>query len=197
MPRQRENQASEETSNVLTLGAKLRNLRRERGLTMREVAALSELTESFISQVERDSVNPSVASLLRIAGALGVHIADLFEAPAKPGGRVVRASQRSRLTYPGFGTTDALLSPSLNGKLEVIWAESRPGESSGDQPYTHAGDEECIVVITGRLEVWVGEERHVLAAGDAITFESRVPHRWKAVGRGKMTGIWIVTPPSF
>jgi transcriptional regulator with XRE-family HTH domain len=180
-----------------SLGAKLRDLRRRRGITMKDVAEASELTESFISQVERDSVNPSIASLLRITAALGVHIADLFEQPSKPNGRVVRASQRSRLTYPGFGTTDALLSPNLNGKLEVIWAESKPGESSGDQPYTHAGDEECIVVIKGTLEVWVGDERYVLKTGDAITFESRVPHRWKAIGRGKMTGIWIVTPPSY
>jgi quercetin dioxygenase-like cupin family protein len=43
----------------------------------------------------------------------------------------------------------------------------------------------------------VGDERYVLKTGDAITFESRVPHRWKAIGRGKMTGIWIVTPPSY
>jgi transcriptional regulator with XRE-family HTH domain len=181
----------------LTLGAKLRNLRRARNLTMKEVAALADLTESFISQVERDNVNPSVASLLRICGALGVHIADLFDAPPRPSGRVVRATERSSLTYPGLGTTDALLSPNLNGKLEVVWAQSKPGESSGDQFYTHPGDEECIVVIKGTLEIWVGEERHVLQAGDAITFESRTPHRWKNVGRGKMEAIWIVTPPSY
>jgi transcriptional regulator with XRE-family HTH domain len=188
---------AQKPAGLVSLGAKLREVRRQRNLTMKQVASAADLTESFISQVERDSVNPSVGSLLKIAGVLGIHIADLFEPPAKPSGRVVRADQRSRLTYPGFGTTDALISPNLNGKLEVIWAESKPGESSGDQPYTHAGDEECIVVIKGMLEVWVGDEQYVLNAGDAITFESRMPHRWKAIGRGKMTGIWIVTPPSY
>src|SRR6476469_2746049 len=104
------------SANTVSLGTKLRNLRHERGLTMKEVASLSDLTESFISQVERDSVNPSVASLLRIANVLGVYIADLFEQPIKPNRRVVRASERSQLTYPGLGTTDALLSPNLKGK---------------------------------------------------------------------------------
>jgi len=164
---------------------------------MKDVAAASDLTESFISQVERDSVNPSVASLLRITAALGVHIADLFDKVNAPNGRVVRRSQRSRLIYPGFGSTDALLSPNLNGRLEVIWGECEPGGSSGDQPYMHPGDEECIVVIKGKLEVCVGEERYVLKAGDAITFGSRTPHKWKNVGRGRMVAIWIVTPPSY
>jgi transcriptional regulator with XRE-family HTH domain len=180
-----------------SLGAKLRDLRRRRRLTMKDVAEASELTESFISQVERDSVNPSVASLLRITEALGVHIADLFDKVVQPNGRVVRRSQRSRLIYPGLASTDALLSPNLQGKLQVTWAESDPGGSSGDQPYTHPGDEECIVVIRGALEVCVGEERYVLRAGDAITFESRTPHQWKNIGRGRMVAIWIVTPPSY
>jgi transcriptional regulator with XRE-family HTH domain len=180
-----------------SLGSKLRELRRSRGLTMREVAAAAELTESFISQVERDGVNPSVASLMRITSALGVHIAELFDRAGRRNGRVVRRSQRSRLIYPGLASTDALLSPNLEGKLQVTWAESEPGGSSGDQPYTHPGDEECIVVIKGMLEVWVDEEHYLLKTGDAITFESRVPHRWKNVGRGRMVAIWIVTPPSY
>ena len=180
-----------------SLGAKLRNIRRSLGLTMKDVAAASDLTESFISQVERDSVNPSVASLLRITSTLGVHIADLFDRAEKPNGRVVRRSQRSRLIYPGLASMDALLSPNLEGKLQVTWAESEPGGSSGDQLYTHPGDEECIVMIKGALELWVGDERYVLKEGDAITFESRTPHKWKNVGRGRMVAIWIVTPPSY
>jgi transcriptional regulator with XRE-family HTH domain len=166
-------------------------------MTMKDVAGKSDLTESFISQVERDSVNPSVDSLLRITTALGIHVADLFDRPARPSSRVVRRSERARLTYPGFATQDGLLSPDLNGKLEVIWGETDPGGSSGDNLFTHSGDEECIVVIKGTLEVCVGEECHVLHAGDAITFECHTPHKWKALGRGKMIGIWILTPPSY
>jgi len=188
--------APSDASRTPSLGAKLRDLRRSRGLTIKDVAGASELTESFISQVERDSANPSVASVFRIAEALGVQIGDLFNSVGKPHGRVVRRSKQSRLSFPGSASTDALLSPNLHGKLQVTWAEMSPGGSSGDEAYSHPGDEECIVVTKGTLEVWVGDERYVLKAGDAITFESRMAHKWRNVGRGSMTAVWIQTPPS-
>jgi transcriptional regulator with XRE-family HTH domain len=163
---------------------------------MKEVAGRADVTESFISQIERDAVNPSVSSLQRLAGALGIHISHLFD-QTQSNGRVVRASQRARLIYPGLASTDALLSPDLNGKLEVLWAEAEPGGGSGEQPYAHPGDEECVVVIKGTMEIYVGDERHVLKAGDAITFCSRVPHRWANIGRGRLHAIWALTPPSY
>lgn len=189
--------ATARSSRSLTIGGRLRRRRLEQGLTMREVARRATLTESFISQLERDRVNPSVASLQRITSALGTSLGRLFDEAAPPTGRVVRRSQRARLTYPGLRATDYLLSPDLNGRLEVIWADADRGGGSGDQPYVHEGDEECVVVLRGRMEIWVGDDRYVLRAGDAITFSSRVPHRWKNVGRGKLTALWAITPPSY
>ncbi len=180
-----------------SLGVRLRLLRAARGLTIKDVAGRAALTESFISQLERDRVNPSVASLQRITSALGTSLGQLFDEVTPPAGRVVRRAQRARLTYPGLRATDYLVSPDLSGKLEVIWAEADPGGGSGDQPYAHGGDEECVVVIRGHLEVWVGDDRYVLHAGDAITFSSRVAHRWKNVGRGKLEALWAITPPSY
>lgn len=180
-----------------SLGDRLRRLRQTRGLTIRDVARAAGLTESFISQLERSRVNPSVASLQRIAQVLGASLGRLFDEMATPNGRVVRRSRRARLNYPGLRATDYLLSPDLNGRLEVIWAEAASGGGSGEEPYTHEGDEECVVVIRGRMEVWVGDERYVLRPGDALTFSSRLPHRWKNVGRGKLEALWSITPPSY
>lgn len=185
-----------DASSIPSLGAKLRALRRSRGLTIKDVAGASELTESFISQVERDSANPSIASVFRIADALAVQIGDLFDSVGKPHGRVVRRSKQSRISFPGSKSTDALLSPNLHGKLQVTWAEMSPGGSSGDESYSHPGEEECVVVTKGTLEICVGDERYVLKAGDAITFESRIEHKWRNVGRGSVTAVWIQTPPS-
>jgi len=181
----------------LALGMRLRRRRRELGLTIQDVARRAALTDSFISQLERNRVNPSVASLQRIVSALGTSLGRFFDEAAGPGGRVVRRAQRTRLSYPGLRATDYLLSPDLNGKLEMLWAEADPGGGSGDQPYTHEGDEECVVIIRGRMEIWVEDERYVLAPGDALTFSSRMPHRWKNVGRGKLTALWAITPPSY
>ncbi len=190
-------QAGKASDGPPSLGDRLRRLRQARSLTIRDVAQAAGLTESFISQLERSHVNPSVASLQRITQVLGTPLGRLFDEVASPNGRVVRRSQRARLTYPGMRATDYLLSPGLNGRLEVIWAEASPEGGSGEEPYSHEGDEECVVVIRGRMEIWVGDERYVLSPGDAITFSSRLPHRWKNVGRGKLDAIWAITPPSY
>ena len=182
---------------MLYLGAQLRRARQEKNLTIKEVARRSGLTESFISQLERARVNPSVASIQRISQVLGTSLGRLFDEVDPPTGRVVQRSQRARLSYPGLKATDFLLSPDLNGRLEVIWAEADPGGGSGEEFYRHEGDEECVVVIGGRMEIWVGDERYLLKPGDAITFSSRTPHKWKNVGRGKLKAVWAITPPSY
>lgn len=180
-----------------TLGQRLRRARQARGLTIRQVADRSRLTESFISLLERDRVNPSVASLQRIARALGTPLGRLFDETEPSRGHLVRRDRRAKLTYPGLRATDYLLSPDLSGRLQVIWAEAAPGGGSGDEPYTHEGEEECVVVIRGRMEIWVDGKRHVLRPGDAITFDSRLPHRWRNIGRGRLVAIWAITPPSY
>lgn len=179
------------------IGERLRRARLAQGLTMKDVAARAGLTESFISQVERSRVNPSVASLQRIAAALETSLGRLFAEAGRAAGRVVRRSARARLTYPGLRATDYLLSPDMAGRLQMIWAEAGPGGGSGVEPYAHEGDEECVVVIRGTMEIWVDGERHVLGVGDAITFSSRVPHRWRNAGRGRLEAIWAITPPSY
>jgi transcriptional regulator with XRE-family HTH domain len=180
-----------------TVGERLRRIRLERGLTIKEVAAGASLTESFISQLERSRVNPSVASLQRIAHVLGTSLGRLFDEVVPLAGRVVRRERRARLTYPGLRATDYLLSPDLNGRLEMIWAEAAPSGGSGEEFYSHEGEEECVVVVRGRMEIWVGRERYLLRPGDAITFSSRLPHRWRNVGRGKLEAVWAITPPSY
>jgi transcriptional regulator with XRE-family HTH domain len=185
------------SSRLSSLGDRLRRRRLELQLTMKDVARRAALTESFISQLERDRVNPSVASLQRLTAALETSLGRFFDETTRPEGRMVRRAQRARLHYPGLRATDYLLSPDLSGRLEMIWAEADPGGGSGDQPYVHEGDEECVVVLKGRMEIWVGQERYVLNAGDAVTFSSRVPHRWKNVGRGRLEALWAITPPSY
>lgn len=180
-----------------TVGERLRRIRLERGLTIKEVAAGASLTESFISQLERSRVNPSVASLQRITHVLGTSLGRLFDEVVPQAGRVVRRERRARLTYPGLRATDYLLSPDLNGRLEIIWAEAAPGGGSGEEFYSHEGEEECVVVVRGRMEIWVGRERYLLRPGDAITLSSRLPHRWRNVGRGKLEAVWAITPPSY
>jgi transcriptional regulator with XRE-family HTH domain len=179
------------------LGATIRRLRESRQLSLKEVAARSGLTQSFLSQVERNLTSPSVASLRKVALAFGVPLTALFQGPVMPENRVVRRNERKQLIHPRRQWSDYLLTPSLTGKLQVILSVIEPGGGSGDEPYAHDSDEECVIVLRGRLEFRVGSDRYLLEEGDSIVFESRIPHWNRNPGPGQAEVLWITTPPSY
>jgi transcriptional regulator with XRE-family HTH domain len=179
-----------------SLGERIRAMRDKRGQSLKQLAQATSLTQSFLSQVERDLTSPSVASLRKIAEALGTSVATFFTG-GSPNGRLVRKEARAVLVHPKRRWRDSLLTPSLNGKLQVIWSVIEPGGGSGDEPYTHDSDEECVVVIRGKLDFWVGDEHTLLKTGDALTFESRIPHKNRNPGPGRTEVLWVITPPSY
>lgn len=180
----------------LQLGTRIRALRQARRLTLRDVAERAGVTESFLSQVERDVTSPSIATVHRIARALGLSIAQLFAEDADTG-RVVRREARRRVAYPGLRSVDEFLTSNMAGRLQVIMSTIEPGGGTGEEPYTHDSDEEVVVVLAGVLDLWVADEHYVLREGDAITFPSRLPH-WNANhGDDPVQVMFCLTPPSF
>jgi transcriptional regulator with XRE-family HTH domain len=178
------------------LGARIRVLRLARGATLRQLAAQAGVTESFLSQVEREVTSPSIASVQRIARALDLAIAELFTEEA-PYGRVVRRADRRQIAYPGLRAIDEFITSDMTARLQVILSTIEPGGGTGDEPYAHESDEEVVIVLSGQLELWVAGEHHVLEEGDSIAYSSRLPHRnvnssdWQAVV------LFCLTPPSF
>lgn len=180
----------------LELGARIRSLRQTRRMTLRQLAERAGVTESFLSQVERQKTSPSIASVQRIARALDLSIAQLFaEEPST--GRVVRREARRRIVYPGLKAVDEFLTPNLAGRLQLILSTIEPGGGTGEEPYSHESDEEVTLVLSGVLDVWVADEHYVLRAGDAITFNSRLPHWNMNRGEGPVEVLFCLTPPSF
>ena len=180
----------------LRLGESVRRLREERGFSLKKLAKEAGVSESFISQIERGVANPSVASLRRIAAALSTSVAALFEGLSQEP-RLMRAKDRPRLTHPKRKWKDSLLTPEGAKRLQVIMSVIEPGGGSGDEPYTHDSDEECVIVLKGELEFGVGNETYSLYEGDSLTFESRMPH-WNRNPSGTKTEVlWILTPPSY
>ena len=178
------------------LGARIRTLRLARGETLRKLAAQAGVTESFLSQVERGVASPSIASVQRIARALGTSIAELFATDDRAG-IVVRAADRRRVVYQGLGAVDEFLTRATDGRLQVIMSTIQPGGGTGDEAYTHDSDEEVVVVLEGVLDLWVGPEHYRLQTGDAVTHSSRVPHRNTNPGPGVARVLFCITPPSF
>jgi transcriptional regulator with XRE-family HTH domain len=178
------------------LGARIRALRLARGETLRQLASQAGVTESFLSQVERGVASPSIATVQRIARALGTSIAELFATDDRAG-IVVRAADRRRVVYQGLGAVDEFLTRATDGRLQVIMSTIQAGGGTGDEAYTHDSDEEVVVVLDGVLDLWVGPEHYRLETGDAVTHSSRVPHRNTNPGPGVARVLFCITPPSF
>ena len=177
-------------------GRPLRRLREQRGLSLREASRASGLSVSFVSAVERGTSGATVATLQRLTAAYGTTLNALFGSQVASGARMVRSGERPALTLGDASVRIeqlALGTSHLEPQLFVL-AEG----ASSDGSYAHEG-EEFLYLLSGALTVWVGDdETYRLAdAGDALTFPSTLPHRWRNDARGETRLLWINTPPTF
>lgn len=189
--------APDERVAEINVGERLRAIRHIRRATLKNIAERAELSESFLSQVERGKASASIASLARIATALGVNVADLFEphsSRAHP--RVLHRDSRPALAFGNLGRK-YLLTPRPLEHLEVFAAELDPGGSTGDEPYTHGDSEELFVVLSGRVHLQLGDRLYELKPGDSIAYRSSVPHRVTNAGDDVGEVIWVISPPSY
>lgn len=179
-----------------SLGKRIQAVREDRKMTCADLARAIGASRSLISQIERDTANPSIETLRRIAAALRVPIAVLFEEGPIQQRLVVRKDERKTLRVPKSKLVYQLLTPDLNRRIEFIWIELEPGEKGPKMPFAHEG-EECALVLQGELHVWVDGEEHVLREGDSISFDSGLPHALANLGSEKAVMVTAITPPSF
>lgn len=178
-------------------GRPLRRLRAERGLSLRAASERSGVSVSFLSALERGMTGASIATLQRVAATYGTTIHELFGAPAAEArSRLVRASQRPILR---LGGSDVRIEQLARGatQLEPQLFVLAPGATS-DGAYAHDG-EEFLYLLSGALTVWVGDDEsyRLTAPGDALTFPSSLPHRWRNDAAQETKLLWINTPPTF
>ena len=162
-------------SDTPSIGPRLREARRRKGLSLSGLAERAGLTKGFLSQVERDLTSPSVGSLLRLCRALDLPVGRLFDGAHTP---LVRAGERTPIAFGGSGVSEFRLTPAEESRVMVLLSEIAPGGGSGDEPYSLGADAEVAHVIEGSLHVEVGGTHHVLAAGDTLTFDAGAAHRW-------------------
>jgi transcriptional regulator with XRE-family HTH domain len=188
--------AAQEANGELELGERLRAVRQLRRLTLREVAEAAGVSESFVSQLERGRSSASVATLQRLAAAVGIEISDLFAAEPQAGPRVLRREERQQLEWGHLGRK-ALLTPKPFHSLEVVTAAFDPGGSTGDEPYTHGDSEELLLVLEGRVHVQLGRELLDLSKGDSVNYRSSTPHRVSNPGDASAEVLFVISPPSY
>ncbi|MGW1025317.1 helix-turn-helix domain-containing protein [Streptomyces sp. NPDC002577] len=182
-------QADLDTAMRTELGATIRRLRKEGGLTLVELAERSELSHPFLSQLERGLARPSMQSLHRIARALGTSQQALLALSAGPPA-TGRAEEGVHVVRSGEGMPVAASSSGVARVLGASGFAVHPVEftrapSVFEEYYDHAGDE-FLYVVYGEIEVELetsqGRQLHRLGPGDSVCYTGRTPHRWRAVG---------------
>lgn len=178
------------------VGERLRYVRRVNKLSQRELAKRAGVTNSTISLIESNQMNPSVGALKRILDGVPIGLAEFFSLePAAPRRAFYSAEElveigKGPISYRQIGES------LLGRQLQILKERYEPGADTGRVPLTHDGEEGGIV-IRGRLEVTVDDERRILGPGDAYYFESRRPHRFRCVGPEPCEVVSACTPPTF
>lgn len=172
------------------LGARVRELRRDRGLTLKALGREAGLSHPFLSQLERGLARPSVASVERIAEALQVPVGALWAARQRGTARVVRADEATVVPHGEAGAPGTVRELLAGGTMRVReW--SGGGRDWPEQAETTTG-EVLVYVIRGAIEVKLEREVHGLAAGDALRFDGAVPHRFRRSGPPTTRALYVV-----
>jgi len=176
---------------TIDVGGRLRQLRQERGKSMRALARASGLSTNALSMIERARTSPSVSTLYKIAEALEVPITAFFRAePPKQDIVHRKSSQRNRVNFPN-GKWEGLGGESFIGYVEPFMLTLEPGASSGPFGMLHTGHE-FVMCLSGQLEYEVEDQIFLLEPGDSLIFAAQLRHRWHNPGDGMTTAVFVL-----
>jgi transcriptional regulator with XRE-family HTH domain len=161
-----------------SIAANVRRLRQERRLTLDAVAERGELSKGTLIQVEQERANPSIATLCRIADALGVGVATLIESPPAPRVVVRRRTEATPLWTSPQGSRAVFLVGTDPPDIVELWDWELAAGDAFDGEAHPPGTLELLAVIAGELTVTVDDEDHHLDVGDSVLFEGDVAHRY-------------------
>ena len=179
-------------------GEKIRSVRERRSLTLKEVADRAGVSESLVSQIERNRVSPAIDTLLALADAVDIDLEYLFSDYRRERSvRVVRKGERSTFTRPGvLYERLAQLDGASQGRdgIEAYRITLEPGSKTGGREYGHPGWE-LGIVTEGVAELTVGNKIYRLEVGDSASFRADAPHVLANAGEAVLRVFWIITPP--
>lgn len=183
----------------MDIGHKLRTIRKERGLSQRELAARAGLTNGTISLIEKNRTSPSVASLKSLLDAIPISMAEFFSTLEQTDTPKVfyRADEFTEISPSSAGQVSLRqLGNAEDHALQVLHETYPPGADTGPELLSHVG-EEAGIVVRGSIEVTVDGAVSVLNVGDGYLFDSRLPHRFRNIGEDLCEVVSACTPPSF
>ncbi|WP_054330888.1 helix-turn-helix domain-containing protein [Merdimmobilis hominis] len=181
----------------LNIGKKLQEFRKQRGLTLREVAEQTGITPSMLSQMERGLVNPSINTLKAISKTLDIPLFRFFQEGETGRTLVVREGMRKTIGWPDQHDVQYdLLTPDVSGSIEFCLMKL-PGRCSSGQANQRHDGEEVAYILAGPVVLSVEGEKTELCTGDSVRIPAGSEHRWENPGKQDAQVIFAVTPPSF
>ncbi|WP_323037015.1 cupin domain-containing protein [Pararhodobacter sp.] len=189
----------------LDIGGRLKVARTNRRMSQRELARKSGVTNGMISQIEQNQSSPSVGSLKRILDAIPMSLSEFFSDDFDPTPRFVfRAHELRELNpykaFPDSGASGGISLRQVGNSslhtLQMLHERYAPGADTGETLYSHNA-EEAGLLISGSIEITIGDDTFALGPGDAYLFDSRIPHRFRNIGTEECVIVSACTPPSF
>jgi transcriptional regulator with XRE-family HTH domain len=165
----------------VNVGNRLRELREERNISMRGLAAKSGLSANALSMIERGKTSPSVSTLYKLAEAMGVDITAFFGEPLERMPVVfMKAAERPRVSFQR-GVWEDLGGANFVGRMQPFILTLENGGGSGPNAMLHGGHE-FVFCLRGTLEYQVENKVYVLEPGDSLIFSAKFRHRWRNPG---------------
>ncbi len=171
------NKTNQDTSSS-EVGKRLRELREERRISLRELGRISGISVNALSLIERGMTSPSVSTLYRLVDALGVPITAIFRAePQQEEIVFTPVAERNKVPFPS-GLWEGLGGESFIGRMQPFMLTLEVGADSGKQVILHTGHE-FVMCLQGLLEYTVEERKYILGEGDSLLFAARLRHNWR------------------
>ncbi len=176
------------------LHEQVRILRKERGMSLRQLAEAAGVSAGLLSQIERGNTDPSLSTIRKLATVFGADLSTLFAEEAPPAVHVSRPNKRPKLSGAEGHMTYERLTPGRTD-LEVLHGKIAPGECTSEEGWCHPSTE-CAVVVVGAMTAEIAGVRYDLAIGESVTFDSRLPHRYLNDSGAPAEFLLSVTPPN-
>lgn len=163
-----------------TLGASLRRLREQQGISVRGLAERANISPSFVSQIETGQCSPSISSMEKIVQALGVTMGQFFLSANQHPVSIVRASDRAPVALDwSRAEISSLGALQRNGsQLQASMLSIKPGGLTGKDPTPSISDE-LAVVFEGTAVLRLQDEEQYLERGDAVTIAAGTSRQWR------------------
>jgi transcriptional regulator with XRE-family HTH domain len=176
-----------------TLADRIAFLRKQKNLTLDQLANSSGLTKSYLSKVERGLSVPSISTAMKIAQSLELSVGQLLgETQYQDAISIVRSGERPSFMRGGSGSgyDYEMLAPGKLFKTMEPFIMRPPLAFQDDRRFNHSG-QEIIFVLSGQMEIDFGGDRHKLSKGDCAYFDAHVPHRSRSLN-GKIAEALVV-----